>query len=404
MRRPLRLELIVPSLLAVILLPASLVALVQPPAPAWPLLVLVGTLFVALHALSFLASTRPLATFAAASAIMLLLALLPLVTGVGAVLYPSGLVYLLCLHQVAARCERRYAVGALAVAVTGSAIVAITTVAITGVEAAAPELTDPLLRLGMFFGLAAANAAAWAFGLLQWVRRTQAMEHEQARLREVLVAERARIAAELHDVVAHSLTVMVAQAEVARGFLHEDPSVSDRALGVVVDSGREALRGLRTIVRDDAVEGGAAPRAPIPDGDALAALIDAARSPETRIELTEGHGTGDALSAQVLLALLPFVREGLTNSIRHTAPPRTVHVRLDGHPTSLKLTIEDDGGSGPSGAGIGAGTGLIGLAERARLLGGSLESGAISSGGWRLCVSLPLSDAGVATELREVTP
>ncbi|MFE6734881.1 sensor histidine kinase [Microbacterium sp. NPDC057650] len=375
-RASLRLDLLVPGLLTLILLPASLVALVQQPtALALPYALAAGAMFVALHVVSFLASRHPIGAFIAASLIMLLLALFPVAVGVTTALYPSALAYLVCVHQVAVRSERRYALLAIAVAVVGSAFVAVT----------APELIDPIWKLGAFLGLVAANAAAWAFGLLQRLRRAQAAEQEEARLREALADERTRISVELHDVVAHSLTVMIAQAEVARGFLREQPDVSERALDVVLESGRGALRGMRGIVRDDA------PLQPAEGLDALDDIIAGARSPETRIDFGE-HGRRRALSAPVLLALMPVVREGLTNAIRHTAPPRAVRVRLDWG-SQLRVTIDDDGGSGASGSGLGTGTGLAGLAERVRLVGGTLETGRTERG-WRLCAVLPVEEDG----------
>ncbi|MFC4137917.1 MULTISPECIES: sensor histidine kinase [unclassified Microbacterium] len=373
-RASLRLDLLVPVLLAVILLPASLVALAQQPtALPLPFALAAGVLFVALHVVSFLASRHPLGAFATASAIMLLLAVFPVAVGVTTALYPSALAYLVCVHQVAVRCERRHALLAIITAVIGSGFVALT----------APELIDPIWKLGAFLGLVAANAAAWAFGLLQRLRRAQAAAQEEARVRAALADERTRISAELHDVVAHSLTVMIAQAEVARGFLREQPEVSERALDVVLDSGRSALRGMRGIVRDDA------PLQPTEGLDALEDVIAGARSPETRIDLSE-QGARRPLAAPVLLAVLPVVREGLTNAIRHTAPPRAVQVRLEWG-TDLVITIDDDGGSGASGAGLGSGTGLAGLAERVRLAGGSLESGPMGHG-WRLRAALPVEE------------
>ncbi|UJP09845.1 histidine kinase [Microbacterium sp. KUDC0406] len=374
-RASVRLDLLVPGLLTLILLPVSLVALAQQPtALSLPFAIAAGALFVALHAVSFLASRYAIAAFAAASVIMLLLALFPVAAGVTTALYPSALAYLVCVHQVAVRGEWRYALLAMGTAVVGSAVVALM----------APELVDPIWRLGAFLGLVAANAAAWAFGLLQRLRRVQAAEQQEARVRAALADERARISAELHDVVAHSLTVMIAQAEVARGFLREQPEVGERALDVVLDSGRDALRGMRGIVRDDA------PLQPAEGLESLGDVIGGARSPETRVDLTE-DGARRPLAAPVLLALLRVVREGLTNAIRHTLPPRSVRVRLEWG-SELTVVIDDDGGSGASGSRLGTGTGLAGLAERVRLVGGTLESNR-SGGGWRLRAVLPVEEA-----------
>lgn len=375
--QPLRLDLVVPALFALVLFPVSLIAALQTPEASPVAVVVVAVLFLGLHAASLLASRHPLAAFAAVSAIMLTLALFPLATGITGAIYPSALAFLLCLYQVAVRCPWKYSGAAIAVAVIGSALIAVT----------APELMEPIWQLGAFLGLAAASAAAWAFGLLQRVRDQREAEREHERLRSAVAEERARMSADLHDVVAHSLTVMLAQAEVARGFLRERPDVSEQALDVVLDSGRDALRGMRAIVRDDQD----APREPVPDLGALDRLIDTARSPDTRIDLVEEGDRGD-LATPVLLALLAVVREGVANGIRHTAAPRALRVHIAWAAT-LTVTIDDDGGAGPSDSGLGTGTGLAGLAERVRVAGGTLASGP-HEGGWRVRASLP-------TEIKE---
>lgn len=373
-----RIDIIIAALLTLILLPATVVSLAQPPGLEGPMLVVASTLFALLHALSFLAIRHPLWAFTASSAIMLALTFIPVGTANAAVLYPSALAYLLVLGQVASQRGRRISVLALAVGVVGSLIVALLTV---GVD-------DPLWKLGGFLGLAAANAAAWALGLLQRVRRESAEESSRARTERAVVEERERISRDVHDLVAHATTVMIAQAEVARAFLEEDPAVAARALGVVVDTGRDALRGMRVIVTEDAG------RAPAADLDAVRALIASARSPQVLVEHDESGDVRD-LEPVVALALHHVVREALTNAIRHTLPPVRVTMSWRWEPTALLVTIRDDGGEGSRGDDVGAGIGLIGLAERVRSAGGTLAAGR-DGAGWTIRAELPVDADGRA--------
>lgn len=370
-----RLDVITTAVLAAILLPATIAALAQPPGLSGWLLVLAVALFALLHVLSFVAIRHPLPAFVAASAIMLALALIPVGGVNSAAMYPSGIAYLLALGQVALQCDRRYSTAALAVGIVGSVIVVLTT----------PGLDNPLWQLGGFLGLSAAILAAWAFGILQRLRRERADEELRARTERAVSEERDRINRDLHDLVAHATTVMIAQAEVARAFLREDAETSDRALGVVVDTGREALRGMRGIVADDAG------RNPAPDLDAVRALVDSARSPRAVVELDE-RGAAGALEPVVLLALHHVVREALTNALRHTEPPVRVMVALDWTGARLVATVRDDGGAGSRPNDLGAGVGLVGLAERVRLAGGVLVAGR-EADGWLLRAELPRADA-----------
>ena len=369
-----RLDVISTAVLAVVLLPATIAALGQPPGLAGVMLALAVALFALLHALSFLALGLPLIAFVSASAVMLGLALIPVGEN-SAAMYPSGIAYLLVLGQVALRCRSRYSIVALVVGVAGAVVVVLAT----------PGLDNPLWQVGGFLGLAAAVSAAWAFGILQRVRRERADADVRMRMQRAVSEERDRINRDLHDLVAHATTVMIAQAEVARAFLAEDPSTSERALGVVVDTGREALRGMRGIVADDA------DRDPAPDLDAVRALVRSARSPRAAVDLEE-RGEPGALEPVIVLALHHVVREALTNALRHTEPPVRVTVTLDWRAADVVATIRDDGGAGRRTTDIGAGVGLVGLAERVRLAGGALTAGD-DGHGWVVTAELPRVNA-----------
>lgn len=375
--------LIVALVALVVLLPVSLSALAWPgPGPGVVAVVLLALAFVALHGASLLAVRRPVAGFAVASAVMLALVAFPAARDASAAMYPSALAFVLCLAQVAVRRRIPLSAAALGVGVLGAGLIALVEPAF---GTPAPGLDPVLLRLGAFLGLTAAVTAAWACGLLIRSSTARADERMRMRVEQAIAEERARISGELHDVVAHAMTVMIAQSEVARAVVREDPGVSERALGVVISTGREALRGMRSIV----AAGGSAPIEPIPTLDALPALVDAVRSPMCEAVFTE---TGDRrpLSAAAMLALHRAIREGLTNAVRHAAPPVRIEVAVTWTAARVIAEISDDGGSGAGDAGLGAGTGLVGLAERIRLAGGEFRAGAGGSGGWSVRVELPV--------------
>lgn len=367
--------------LTVVLLPATLLALVQGARPpGTPALVLFTVLYVGLHALSFVGIRFPIGAFAAASLIMTVLALLPGPDGVPAALYPSCVAYLLCLAQVAIQRSRLFGLGALAIGVIGAVL--ITLMPMTVLEATT--------RWGLLVGLVALVSVAWAVGTLQQVRRQQTDDRERARVRQAIADERMRISRDLHDVVAHAMTVMIAQTEVARAYVREDPDASTHAMSVVVDTGREALRGMRGIVTVEAD----APREPVPDIDAICADVEGVRTVETRARFVE-HGQRGELDAAARIALRHAVREALTNAIRHTAPPRSIEVQLQWSGERVVATIADDGGAGPVADAPGSGVGLITMAERVRSAGGTTSASPAEASGWIVRIELPCAE-GVA--------
>ena len=375
-------DVILAIVMSVLLLPASLIAVVQAQAVSDPAAAAVITaLFALLHAASLFSVRFPVSAFIVASLAMAALALLPGgagVAGAPAALFPSSFAYLLCVGEVVAQRTLPFGLGALGIGAAGAAVIAWTPASVMADD----------IRVGLFIGLAAMIAAAWAIGLLQRQRAQYAEERHRTRMREAIAAERMRINRDLHDVVAHSMTVMIAQADVARALIRDDPDASTHALGIVADTGREALRGMRRVVAD-------APREPVPGIDAIGTLVSGVRSAETDASLVV-TGTPRSLYPDALIALHHSVREALTNAIRHTMPPRQVSVQLAWDEHGMAATVDDDGGSGPGPASPGSGLGLIGMAERVRLARGSLSAGPESSGGWRVRIELPYVDAGDA--------
>jgi signal transduction histidine kinase len=369
----LRVDVIVALLALVILLPSSIAILTEPATRPEPqILALTIMLYVALHLTTLLAVRRPVLAIVLANAVMCGLVLVPGIRAVSGALLPSGAAYLLVIGQVATQSSRTVRVLALAGGVFGSALIAFTEL----------RLDDADLRLGAFLGLSGAIAAAWAMGLVLRVRRDQAEERMTARVAQAIADERGRINRDLHDIVAHSMTVMIAQAEVARALRADDTDRSDAALVIVVDTGREALRSMRAVVSDDA------PREPLPTIDSLDALVESMRTPSTHVRLTE-HGTRADLRADAALALHHAVREALTNAVRHNAPPVAVDVQLDWQPDTVRATVADDGGAGTVLSDLGSGVGLVGITERVRLAGGALTARRGDQRGWIVTVGLP---------------
>ena len=226
------------------------------------------------------------------------------------------------------------------------------------------------------------------------VERAARLEREQAtEARAAVAEERARIAREMHDIVAHSLSVMVVQAEAAEAMLEVDPERARRPLAAVQDTGREALTDLRRMLGAlRAADDGAPSLAPQPGLAGLDALAehlrDAGLPVEVRIE-----GEPRPLPAGVDLSAFRIVQEGLTNVLKHAGPARAeVVVRYDDDAIALRVV---DDGSGAVNARENGGHGLVGMRERVAVYGGELTAGPrpAPERGFALAARLPLDPA-----------
>ncbi|HEY8981027.1 MAG TPA: sensor histidine kinase [Streptomyces sp.] len=218
----------------------------------------------------------------------------------------------------------------------------------------------------------------------QWVReRAEQAQAAQRRADE----ERLRMARELHDVLAHSLSVISVQAGVGLALLDTDPRQARAALTTIKAASKEALGEVRQVL-DTLRAPGAAPRTPAPGLDRLPELVaQAARAGLTvRID-----GTPPRLSPGTDLAAFRIVQEALTNVVRHSGS-RHARVRLDKASGALRLVVDDDGPATGTDAG-GSGNGLAGMRERATALGGTIEAGTREDGGFRVVAVLPLHGA-----------
>jgi signal transduction histidine kinase len=231
-----------------------------------------------------------------------------------------------------------------------------------------------------------ASALGWAWGELA---RSRAIRRAQER-RRIVTDERARIARELHDVVAHTVSVIVVQAGAAADVFDARPDRARAALDTIQAAGRTALAELRAMLDTMRPDDDADPRAPQPGLDQLDAL--AASLGATGLQVAVRHaGAARDLPANVSLSAYRIVQESLTNTLRHARATRAeVDVRWTDAALHLDITDDGAGESGRSSAGNGAG--LVGMRERARLLGGSLDAGPLPSGGFRVSAELPLPE------------
>ncbi|MGY2126836.1 sensor histidine kinase [Blastococcus sp. SYSU DS0617] len=241
--------------------------------------------------------------------------------------------------------------------------------------------------------------AAWALGNLRRARlqqvasleeRAQLLELERDQeMRLAAATERARIARELHDVVAHSLSVVIAQADGGRYAGRTDPEAATGALEAIAATGRQALTDMRSLL-GVLREGGGEEYAPQPDVAAIPALVEDVRASGLDVDLIV-EGEPQPLAAGPQLAAYRIVQESLTNVLKHAGPASRAWVRLQWRPDALELSVLDDG-RGASAAMVssdGEGQGLRGMRERAQLHRGRLEAGPRHGGGFGVHAALP---------------
>ncbi len=248
------------------------------------------------------------------------------------------------------------------------------------------------IAFGLFF-----FAGPWAAGSAIRLRhhrevtltaRTQELERDQAEhARQAVATERARIARELHDVVAHAISVTVLQARGARRQMETSPSEVRRALDAIEQTNTAALSDMRrllAILRD--TEGAGDDRSPQPGLSRLDSLIEHVRGSGVPVTV-EVLGHRSAVPPGVDLSAYRIVQEALTNVIKHAGEAASATVTLAYQPTALSIQVRD------SGVGAiqtnGKGHGLIGIRERVAVVGGEVTSGASPDGGFEVCVRLP---------------
>lgn len=339
----------------------------------------------------------------------------------------ADLAVLVALYSVTVHGPRWAHRTAIASALVGSLLLAfLLTVRTFQGSRGTRETTIALLVVWAFCGVSA--LAIWAFGLMRRSRqetlvalrdRAERLEVERDQQAQIATAaERTRIAREMHDIVAHSLSVIVAQADGGRYAAAADPAVAARALTTIAETGRAALadmRGLLGVLREPdgpgvgdgragaphrAVAGtmgtpgrpptpsAAAPYIPQPAEHDLEALVEQVRGSGVRASLVR-MGTARRLPPGIGLTVYRICQEALTNVLKYAGPDPTVTVLVQWRRAALLLEITDDG-RGAAADSDGAGHGLLGMRERASMVGGTLSAGPRPGGGFRVRAELPL--------------
>jgi signal transduction histidine kinase len=305
---------------------------------------------------------------------------------------PAGLALTLATYSVAASPDRRRSQTALAVVASGALLAAL-------VDPVGPLtgslITNPLsVVVAWVIGDNVRNRRAYARG--QAERAAEREREREARILRAAADERLRIARELHDVVAHSMSIIAVQSGVGRMVIESQPEEARKALQVIETTSRQALHELRLLLgvlrRPD--EAGSA-LGPAPTLSDLDALLSQASQSGVVVRLRQ-EGVSRDLPPGVDLSAYRIIQEALTNIVRHVGPA-TADVVIGYRDGEVDIEVSDDGGRRPAVAGVGAGSagggqGLVGMRERVALFGGDLDAGAVKGGGFRVMARLPTAE------------
>ncbi|WP_328474722.1 sensor histidine kinase [Actinoplanes sp. NBC_00393] len=223
---------------------------------------------------------------------------------------------------------------------------------------------------------------------------TQLRRDREEQARRAVTDERVRIARELHDVVAHHVSVIAVQTGLARYVLRSDPATAHAALGTVLDTSAEAMEEMRRLLKllrvgAEPANGGPESDAPAPGLATLPELFNRMRAAGVPVEV-HVRGTPQALSPGLELCAYRVIQEALTNVLKHAAPAAATVV-LEYHRRRLVAVVRDDGTRTAQPGGTGQG--LIGMRERAMLYGGTLQAAARPGGGFEVRLELPVTAA-----------
>jgi signal transduction histidine kinase len=292
---------------------------------------------------------------------------------------------LVALYTVAAYAERRLAHVAGAVAVVGIAGVYAWELPVLDVE----DITVTSL-ICLTAWLLGENARSRRERVIQAEARAEQLERARAAESEAaVVAERNRIARELHDVVAHHVSMMVVQAEAGPVVVEHDPARAAASFDAISAAGKQALSEMRRLL-GVLKENPSAPLAPQPGLSSIPELVAGVRA--AGLDVTLGLDRLDVEPEPAVdLSAYRLVQEALTNCLRH-AGPASVLVHVAREENHLVVRVLDDGVGGPCGEG---GHGLVAMRERVALLGGRLQVGPRDGGGWGVEAELPLAPVAV---------
>ena len=284
---------------------------------------------------------------------------------------------------------------------------------------------DPGTGPGVLIPVALASIIAWMSGYSVRQRRLYVVRLQHQAASSAVAEERLRIARELHDVVAHSMSVIAVQAGYGQYVIDTSPDGARDALGAIQATSRDALEEMRRMLgvlrqqdiapiprqtvslgRDDSLGAGsapmartdAAPLAPAPGLADLARLINRTGGAGVRVTLGVS-GKARLVPSGIDLSAYRIIQEALTNVVKHAGPSACCTVNLYYGVTTLDVRVLDDGGGAPGTAAgrgaprtpaIGAGHGIVGMRERVNLCGGTFKAGPLAEGGFLVAATLPV--------------
>jgi signal transduction histidine kinase len=301
---------------------------------------------------------------------------------------PADAALLLALYTIAAQEPRRHAFVAAGVLELGVVLASIRFAPTgDGVVGSLVFLTG-LVAAAYLFGTSLQTRRDYLASVEDRALRLEVERDQQARLGAI--AERTRIAREMHDIVAHNLSVMITLADGAVATQASEPAASGGAMAQVASTGRQALgemRRLLGVLRDDDDSNGLDPQ---PGLDQLEDLLEQVRRTGLTVR-KDVRGAPQALTMTEQLTVYRAVQEALTNTMKHARDATAATVLLDWQPHALSVTVTDDGSARPDTAASATdGLGLSGMRERIAVHGGTLRAGPGSRSGWRVHATLPL--------------
>ena len=348
--------------------------------PSWQLGVRVGLAAIAGAAL-FLRRHNPVAVFAVGAAVMAISVFLGHDVDVVPALFA---LYALAVYRSARAAWIAFGVlSAVAIATLSLSVVVDHAALFSPLETAVVPSAFTVISFALFFVLIGNNIGNRRRYLVALIDRAQQLARERDQQAVIAAtAERNRIAREMHDIVSHSLTVMITLADGSAGLAAISPERSAEAMRMVAETGRGALGDMRRLLGVlRATDGDGDERAPQPGVSELSELVERFRAAGLPVRVTV-DGIPPTDTGQQL-TIFRVVQEALTNALRYAALATVVEVRIRFGTDTIEITVDDD--AAVHGAtGQGSGRGLLGLSERVALYGGRLEAGPKQGGGWRL--------------------
>ncbi|GAA2633021.1 sensor histidine kinase [Actinomadura fulvescens] len=292
----------------------------------------------------------------------------------------AWLAFMLILFMVGLGCDRQTTVGVGAVTIAG--------VVLPGTMAM-PDWFGLILTGLVIMALTFGDAIGGRYAAERSLREQEELRRQDL-ARAAVLEERARIARELHDVVAHHMSVIAMQAEAAPFKIPDLPDDAKQTFGVVRDAARDALTETRRVVGLLRSDDEGAERAPQPGLDLVEELLAGARRSGLAVELAI-VGVPRPVSAGVDLSAYRIIQESLSNASRY-APGSRVRVEIRYGRGALRVTVTDDGARTTPEDSHGGGHGLVGMHERVAMLGGTLTAASREEGGWQVTAELPYGE------------